>query len=477
VDPHANKSPIHADSHTTSFYFTKRKEGIIPRIERELVARRKAVRKKLEQETDPDKKKMYDAEQLELKITANSMYGLLGTPTSEVSHLSGAYSVTAWGKQGIKFVEGKIIETYPDELEIIYGDTDSLFVHAKNVTTLEEAQALAKHTETWVNELMNEWLLKTYGIAHGVLKMEAENISHPFLLNDKKKYIKYIYPVKWPEDPDEAAKYPKMKKSGIDTRASTKYTKQVMDEVAKAVMVKNRPAEEVNAMIRERLSVLYMGELQDKTLLKKSANISKPVKDYPLDLAHIVAAKQLLADDLPIEPGDRVEYYYGQVCSSTGKTADYVVSAHLIDKYDLHWDMYVEEIVTTLENTVERLLDTPVRFLADPKTYKKRKAMQLRQAPKRTNTYMDKLVQKQPRVVPSEKKEEREYHTTPGFKQMTVFGQVQAAPAGGGAAAADKRKKKKAAVRKKKPVKGGTTMNPDVAKSFFSRGGVTTSFM
>ena len=81
---------------------------------------------------------MLDAEQLAYKLTANSLYGQLGSSTFKVRLQHLAASTTAYGRKQIIFAKD-VIETFygpksnhPScEAEIVYGDTDSLFVNFK----------------------------------------------------------------------------------------------------------------------------------------------------------------------------------------------------------------------------------------------------------------------------------------------------------------------------------------------------------
>jgi DNA polymerase delta subunit 1 len=151
LDPDANVSPC-------GFAYSKKKEGVFPMIERELVSARKGVKRKMENETDVDKRAMYDAEQNELKVAANSLYGLLGTTTSDVSLLSGAYSVTAWGAYFIRRVCDTLHQLFGTELQVIYGDTDSLFIRLIGVTDMSIAREKAVFYENFVNAELKRWM-------------------------------------------------------------------------------------------------------------------------------------------------------------------------------------------------------------------------------------------------------------------------------------------------------------------------------
>ena len=75
------------------------KLGVIPMILDKLLKERKAVKKLMEAEENPFKAKIYDAKQLALKVTANSLYGQLGASTSPVCKRDIAACTTSTGRE------------------------------------------------------------------------------------------------------------------------------------------------------------------------------------------------------------------------------------------------------------------------------------------------------------------------------------------------------------------------------------------
>jgi len=75
------------------------KLGVIPMILDKLLKERKAVKKLMEAEPNPFKKRILDAKQLALKVTANSLYGQLGAATSPVCKRDIAACTTSTGRE------------------------------------------------------------------------------------------------------------------------------------------------------------------------------------------------------------------------------------------------------------------------------------------------------------------------------------------------------------------------------------------
>jgi DNA polymerase elongation subunit (family B) len=172
------------------------KKGSLPDIISKLLAARKSKRKEAEKESDPFRKALLDAEQLAYKLTANSLYGQLGSATFKVRLQHLAASTTAYGRKQILFAKD-VIETFygPDsnhpscEAEIVYGDTDSLFINFKvrNPETKELLQgkdaidATIKFTEE-AGKFVTRCLKKPHDF-------EYDKVFYPFIIFSKKRYV------------------------------------------------------------------------------------------------------------------------------------------------------------------------------------------------------------------------------------------------------------------------------------------------
>jgi len=105
--------------------FCLNKKGFIPEILKELIQRRVQIKDKLKLTSDKTEKTIYQAQQWALKILANSFYGYMGYPRSRWYSKEAASSIASWGREYIH----KAIKIAEDMgLEVLYGDTDSLFV-------------------------------------------------------------------------------------------------------------------------------------------------------------------------------------------------------------------------------------------------------------------------------------------------------------------------------------------------------------
>jgi DNA polymerase elongation subunit (family B) len=171
-------------------------KGALPDIVQKLLAARKAKRKEGAAETDPFRKALLDAEQLAYKLTANSLYGQLGSPTFKIRLQHLAASVTAYGRKQIMFAKSAIERFYgPDANDprcsatTVYGDTDSLFINfnVKNPETGDnlvgkEAIEATMHLTEEAGKFVSRCLKPPHDF-------EYDKVFSPFIIFSKKRYV------------------------------------------------------------------------------------------------------------------------------------------------------------------------------------------------------------------------------------------------------------------------------------------------
>ncbi|XP_039983546.1 DNA polymerase alpha catalytic subunit isoform X2 [Xiphias gladius] len=151
--------------------------GILPKEIRKLVERRRQVKQLMkQQDINPDLYLQYDIRQKALKLTANSMYGCLGFSYSRFYAKPLAALVTHKGREILMHTKGMVQKM---NLEVIYGDTDSIMINT-NSRSLEEVYKLGNKVKAEVNKL------------YKLLEIDIDGVFKSLLLLKKKKYAALV---------------------------------------------------------------------------------------------------------------------------------------------------------------------------------------------------------------------------------------------------------------------------------------------
>lgn len=140
--------------------------ALLPKLLGTLIARRRMLKKDLKKKYSS----VYDARQKALKITANSIYGCLGS-TGRFSNLDMAAFITRRGRELLLRAKAEI-ETMG--LSVLYGDTDSLMIHVSC-----EAEKIPVLSQTICENINRHFRFIT---------IEMEDIFEKVVLYTKKKY-------------------------------------------------------------------------------------------------------------------------------------------------------------------------------------------------------------------------------------------------------------------------------------------------
>lgn len=127
------------------------KYGILPEILTELLNSRKETRIRQDSEKDPFMWAILESLQLAYKITANSLYGQTGAPTSPIYFLPIAASTTATGRERLYFAKDTVEENFKGS-EIVYGD--SVTSDTPLILKDEDDNIIIKS----ISELGQEWI-------------------------------------------------------------------------------------------------------------------------------------------------------------------------------------------------------------------------------------------------------------------------------------------------------------------------------
>ena len=298
--------------------------GIIPAVLRDLLDARNDTKIRMKGEKNEFKKKVLDGLQLAYKVTANSVYGQLGAKTSTIFKMMLAACTTSVGRSriydaslGVKDWAAK--KCYP-EPDVVYGDTDSVFVkfsRLKDGELLTGKEALAHCIKCGqeAGEYITEGILRledadgdeetlTYPpILCEPQVLEYEKTFWPFILISKKRYTgdKYEFNT---EDCKRTAMGIVLKR-----RDNAPIVKHVFGNVIEKIMI-DKDFDATIDWLKESLSQIRNGEFSMRYFV-----ITKSLRGYyknPQSIAHKVLADRMAERDPGNKPkaNDRIPYAY-----------------------------------------------------------------------------------------------------------------------------------------------------------------------
>lgn len=330
--------------------------GVLPRVLRELVSTRRRVKVQLKNESNPVLKSQLDIRQTAIKLTANSLYGCLGFEGSRFYAQTLAALVTSQGRDTLQ----NTVTLARDEFnaEVIYGDTDSLFVY----TGLEDMKRVRE---------LGFALKKSVNAKYKTLEIEIDAIYPKMLLLKKKKYaaLKVVNPMR----PDVLEREVK----GLDLvrhdwcDLSHDASEHLLTQIFAA---NSSNIDDAVGNVLTFLEGLAHQVRDNQVALSKyviTKSITKDPSQYPdgKGLPHVQVALRLRQNGRRIRPGDYIKYV---VCKQASESPDTKVgssSAGGVAAHAYHPDEVLRsngELVIDVEYYLENQVLPPIMRLCDP---------------------------------------------------------------------------------------------------------------
>ena len=272
------------------------KAGVLPTQIKKLVDSRREVKKLLKEDNLTEaQKSSLNIRQLALKLTANSMYGCLGFSFSRFFAKPLAALVTSKGRE-ILLQTRDLIQKM--NLDVIYGDTDSVMVNT-NSNDYEEVFRLGREIKQTVNKL------------YKLLELDIDGVYRYMLLLKKKKYAAVT--VEKDRETGKLVENTELKGLDIVRRDWSQLAADTGRAVIDIIMT-DKPEDQRLAEIQERLEKVRV-ELLDGRVALKDLSITKSLTKDPSDYAdkkalpHVqVAMRMNSAGGKKLKAGDTVQY-------------------------------------------------------------------------------------------------------------------------------------------------------------------------
>lgn len=348
--------PTHPVEHEYRFY--KKRTTILPDIEKNLIARRRATIRMASQFAEYSmERNVLDKRQLALKIQANSFYGFLGVPYDKGGKcpcFEIARSVTAYGRMSKKLLGDYIQATWGGE--IVYGDTDSCMVRLPQVEKNEDCQEWGERIAQVVSGYKAGDPLPGYGyrskkfpekvheegaigIFHDPMAIEFEKAMDMVVFC--KKY--YAYFVILPDGSYKEVNGERViENKGIVTakRGIAKHLTSYYRKCLYAVLMRRSMLDTLN-IISEAIELLIRQEVPRENLeAATSVAASYKKKTHLSEFADNMARR-----GTPVVPGDKFAYIVVQ----GDKKANVGSKMRLADRYDpsepIDWEHYILNVL------------------------------------------------------------------------------------------------------------------------------------
>jgi len=261
-------------------WFCSKKKGFLPVILEDLITRRMRIKEMMKEKKDV----MLEARNQNLKLLANAFYGYLGFFAARWYCFECAESVTAYGRHYIHKVINAAKET---GFEVLYSDTDSIFLTLKNKKKEDALNFVDKINEDLpgIMELEYEGF---YPSGIFVSAKEGEyGAKKKYALIDEKENIKI---------------------TGFETvrRNWSFIAKEVQQEVLNIILKDHAPEEAI------QYAKGIIKDIRDKKIENKKVviftQLQKPIEEYTAIGPHVAVARRLIARGEEVGPGSIIKF-------------------------------------------------------------------------------------------------------------------------------------------------------------------------
>ncbi|KAI6139794.1 hypothetical protein BKA82DRAFT_955077 [Pisolithus tinctorius] len=320
-------------------------QGVLPRLIATLVQRRRQVKSLMKDRSVPHAKLLqYDIKQQALKLTANSMYGCLGFEYSRFYARPLAALTTFKGREILTHTR-ELAETL--QLDVVYGDTDSVFVNS-NVTELSEALKISAEFKRAVN---NQYKL---------LEIDLDGIFARLLLLQKKKYAALKV---------EEGTRTSIEVKGLDMKRreycalSKNVSQYVLDQI-----LSGEATEFVVQNIHEYLTTIGLNVRSGKVNVEEfiiHKRLGKNPEDYPdaKSQPHVQVALRMKAKGGSARSGDVIPYVF---CIGNGEEPSKTAQADRARHPDELKKAAPGELDIDYEHYLANQILPPIERLCDP---------------------------------------------------------------------------------------------------------------
>jgi len=304
-------------------HFCKKTKGFIPRNLEEVVKDRIEIKNRMKKlKKDSLEFKALDNMQYALKIIANSIYGYMGYFGAKWYCYPCAAASAAWGRFYIK----KSINMIEKEgFEVIYGDTDSVFIIIPNV----KKSQLIKQSEKFLKKINDE--------LPGMIQLEFRGIYEGGIfvtVKDVKRGAKKRYALIDKQGNLEIRGFETVRRDWCDL------AKDIQHEVLR-IILQDKDPDKATKLVRDTIERLQKKKatLEELTIYTQ---LVKPLSAYEAIGPHVKVARKMRDRGRPVGKGMIIEYI---ITKRTGSISDRAEPVEDVKEGEYDPDYYINHQV------------------------------------------------------------------------------------------------------------------------------------
>lgn len=283
-EKNAYESPeIEVQGKKKRFYFSKEK-GFFPELLNEIFLMRKKYKAEFKKNPSPVTKARSNA----FKVLSASVHGYIGFFGARYYSWESSASILAYVR---KFNKGTIEKIKNLGHEVIYGDTDSI-AFLRNGKSEKEIKELLKKLNSELPGIMHLELEDFYKRGIWVTTRAGKTgAKKKYALLDKKNNLKI---------------------RGFETvrRDWCKLSRELQNKIIKQIL-NDGDEKKALELLKEVVKKLKERKINLENLIIKT-QLKKPLSEYKAEGPHVVAAKKMKEQKIPVDAGRLIEYYIAE---------------------------------------------------------------------------------------------------------------------------------------------------------------------
>ncbi|MCL4329595.1 MAG: ribonuclease H-like domain-containing protein [Candidatus Thermoplasmatota archaeon] len=305
-----------------------KREGLIPRILKDLMDERDRV-KRIMKQSGGDERDYYDGIQGAIKILMNTFYGVLASNFYRFTNPEIGAAVTAYARNTIK---GLMDQLRSRGYKVIYGDTDSIFIES-GISDLKEVVKFGKEISHDLSQ------------SEGVV-LEFEKVIDPFFSHGAKK--RYAGRIAYPED-----QRGELLIRGYEVRRTDSFDLQSESLSAVFQFILDRKIDEAKEYAADIVGRVMRGDSSipiSKLVISRSVRNFSDYKNVE-SMATVRVARKLTEQGETFIPGMKVSWIVTDSNRSPQEVEPYIEGMPFLFKPD--YEYYAKRVQETLNRVLE----------------------------------------------------------------------------------------------------------------------------